>query len=105
MSVFLQYNLAQAMGDMGASCGGDVASGASAAGAGFGLGLGFMMPMAMAHAFRWPWPQAAPALPAPLCGGAPSLCGPRAPRYCGHCGGGLVVGASFCGHCGRAVVR
>jgi membrane protease subunit (stomatin/prohibitin family) len=104
MSAFLQYELAQSLGDLGSAD-----AGASAAGEGFGFALGMMMPwMIGAHMQRtWPWAYGhAPALAPPLA--APPSAPPAAafhPRFCGHCGGGLIPDARFCGHCGEAVAR
>lgn len=106
MSVFMEYNLAQAVGDMGAGGGMDGGgwSGADAAGAGLGFGFGMTMPYLIARAYQWPnaWPfghnyAAGVGQPGPTVAAEP--------RFCGHCGGGLVPQARFCGHCGLAVRR
>jgi hypothetical protein len=105
MSLFLQYQLGQALGDLG---GGDAGawSGADAAGAGFGLGMGLLMPpliwRSLGAGRPAPWgPPGATGAPVP---GAP-VPGPPVPRYCGHCGAPLVAAAHFCGHCGTAAWR
>ncbi len=100
MSLFLQYQLAQTLGDLGGG-GGTVGA---AAGAGFGLAAGLMMPpliwRAMAPHGYGVWgpaaPFAAPAVP---------RVGALQPRFCGHCGAPLVNAARFCGHCGTAAAR
>lgn len=94
MSLFLQYQLGQALGDLGQGDGG----GSDAAGAGFGFGLGYLMPWLLARALP-PWPG--PPLPPPPAFRAPAVM----PRYCGECGGALVLHARYCGHCGQPVWR
>jgi membrane protease subunit (stomatin/prohibitin family) len=79
-----------------------------AMGMGLGLGFGMMMPTIIARSYQWPsaWPTGyapaagygQPALP-------PALPAAPEPRFCGHCGGGLIPQARFCGHCGQFVVR
>lgn len=97
MSLFLQYQLGQALGDLG---GGGAA--ADAAGSAFGFGLGLMMPYMLARAF-YPPPTCCPRTP--MAYPATMLPAPPVPRYCGHCGMALVAGACYCGHCGEAVHR
>jgi membrane protease subunit (stomatin/prohibitin family) len=78
--------------------------GADAAGAGLGFGFGMMMPYMIARAYQWPgaWPQGH----AHTTGyGHLSPLVAAEPRFCGHCGGGLVPQARFCGYCGRSVQR
>ncbi len=71
-----------------------------AMGAGLGFGMGMMMPFMIAQSFQWP--SARPHGNAPAAGyGHPLV----EPRFCGHCGGGLVARAHFCGHCGKLVLR
>jgi hypothetical protein len=99
MSLFLQYQLGQAIGDLAHNDGGGDGGGADAAGAGFGFGLGFMMPWLLARAFPPHLRQAPPPPP-------PALAAPAAsPRFCGECGGDLLPHARYCGHCGQAVWR
>ena len=106
MSLFMQYNLAQAMGDLGAGGGVDACgfSGADAAGAGMGFGFGVMLPYLIARHYQWP--SAFPYGQTQAVGYGPPL-PPAAPepRFCGHCGGGLIAQANFCGHCGQSVLR
>ncbi len=73
-------------------------------GAGMGLGFGMMMPYLIAQSCQlpsaWPHGQAhAAGYGHPMPPAAPE------PRFCGHCGGGLVLQARFCGHCGQPVLR
>lgn len=96
MSLFLQYQLGQALGDLGGA--GEASGAAGAAASGFGFGLGFAMPALLARSLPPPW--------RPFSGGIP---GPHGfvgqHRFCGHCGAGLVPGGRFCGHCGTATGR
>jgi hypothetical protein len=99
MSLFLQYQLGQAMHDLahGDGGGGD-GGGSDAAGAGFGFGLGFMMPWLLARAMpRWTYRP----LPPPTVAALPAA----TPRFCGECGGTLLAQARYCGHCGQPVWR
>ena len=107
MSLFLQYNLAQALGDMGGGGGGGGGSwaGADAASSGFGFAMGLMMPsLIWQHMQRQGWGPAPRAGAFPPPPGPPSTGAPQ-PRFCGHCGAPLVTAARFCGHCGTASLR
>lgn len=71
-------------------------------GAGLGFGFGMMMPYMMTRA----WPNAGPYGYAHATGyGHPPPPTAVEPRFCGHCGGGLVPQGRFCGHCGQYVQR
>ncbi len=98
--------MAQAFGDFGAGGGVDAGgfSGADAAGAGLGFGFGMMLPYLITRSYQWPsaWPHGQTHAAGY---GHPEPMAPGEPRFCGHCGGGLVPRARFCGHCGEAVLR
>jgi hypothetical protein len=92
MSTFLQYQLGMAMHDL-ASTG--IADGQdSSAAVGFGTALGWSLPFLLLGAR----PSRVPGFPSPLVTGSRP-----GPRFCGHCGGGLVPHARFCGYCGRTI--
>jgi hypothetical protein len=103
MSLFLQYQLAQSLGDLGGGADGaaDAAAGgaADAASAGFGFALGALMPPLIWRSMRTravpPWGGI----------GTPTPHAPPTPRFCGHCGAPLVAAARFCGHCGTGAWR
>ena len=102
MSLFLQYNLAQAMGDMGDAGGGGWSAG-DAASQGFGFAMGAMMPyLIWQNMARQGW---GPSPHRPFPGPPQHAWGAPQPRFCGHCGAPLVPQARFCGHCGAAAMR
>jgi len=75
-----------------------------AMGMGLGLGFGMMMPTLIARSYQWP--SACHHGQGPTAGyGHPPLPMAPEPRFCGHCGGGLVSQARYCGHCGQFVQR
>jgi hypothetical protein len=95
MSLFLQYQLGQALGDMGGASQASAGTAGEAAASGFGLGLGFAMPFLMMRAMHPALRRATPAWPGPH-----GYIGQH--RFCGHCGAALVPGGRFCGLCGTA---
>ena len=98
MSLFLQYQLGQAIGSMGEGS----SAGAGAAATGFGLALGFMMPGLLLRAMVAPPPQLVPPATSPISGGHPTI---LQPHFCGRCGAPLgVTGARYCGQCGSPVL-
>ncbi len=73
-------------------------------GLGLGLGFGMMMPTIIARSYQWPsaWPHGHVSA---VGYGQPTVPAAPEPRFCGHCGGGLVPQGRFCGHCGQFVQR
>lgn len=97
MNTYMQYQAAQAMGQMGQ--GGGEGGGSLADGAGLGAGLG--MGMAMSEMMRQSMQQGGQqqgGVPAAAAGGGAA---PAAgTRFCAECGTGLAPGAKFCSNCG-----
>jgi membrane protease subunit (stomatin/prohibitin family) len=96
MRNYMQYQTAQAIGNVGEG-GGE--GGGSAAGDAAGLGVGFGVGMAMSEAMRQSMAgggQAAPAQPQ----GQPAPAPAAGSRFCPNCGNAVAPDAKFCANCG-----
>lgn len=98
MRSYMQYQTAQAIGNVGE--GSESSGGAgSVAGDAAGLGAGFGVGMAMSEAMRQSMAgggQAAPTQPQ----GTPSPAPTTGTRFCPNCGNAVATGAKFCPTCG-----
>ncbi len=101
MNTYMQFQAAQAMGQMGQ--GGGEGGGTMADGAGLGAGLG--MGMAMSEMMRQSMQQGGgqqQGTPAPAAGSGGGAAPAAGSRFCAECGTSLAPGARFCSNCGTA---
>jgi membrane protease subunit (stomatin/prohibitin family) len=100
MNTYMQFQTAQAIGNMGESGGGGGGSMSEGAGLGAGLGMGVAMSEALRQSMQGGaqqhQPQGQQGSPAPAGGAAPSA----GSRFCSECGTPLAPGAKFCSNCG-----
>lgn len=100
MNTYMQFQTAQAIGNVGEGQGGGQGSGAGNLTEGAGLGAGLGMGMALGEAMRQSMAQQRPASQ----GAAPSTAATQAGGgFCSECGRPLPVGAKFCPNCGARV--
>ncbi len=103
MNQYLQYQTAQAIGQMpnAASQGGGGGNLSEGAGLGVGLGMGAAMGQVMSQAIGGAAGQQGQTAPAAQAGGGAA----PAAKYCTNCGHGMAAGAKFCPNCGTAAAQ
>jgi membrane protease subunit (stomatin/prohibitin family) len=99
MNTYMQFQTAQAIGNMGEGGGGGGGTMSEGAGLGAGLGMGVAMSEALRQSMQGGAQQQQPqgqGSPAPAGGAAPAA----GTRFCSDCGTPLAPGAKFCSNCG-----
>jgi len=101
MSAYMQFQTAQAVGNVGEGGGAGGGNVAEGAGLGAGLGIGMAMGEAMRESMRQGQTQQQGVPPAAA--GAAAAGAAPGTKFCSECGTQLAPGAKFCSNCGAKV--